>query len=364
VRVLFYYSAREWTGSARVFIAAGRGLAARGYQVTFVCPGGGSVEARAAAEGCDVIALEPRGSLLLRSWRLQRILTERFVETVFIHTEPEHLSVALAMRLAGRGGVVRRVPAGTRPALGRGTRLALRLAAGGFVCTDASDTLPVDGLPRARPPLVADIGVDTERYDELRAVPAAALGAGPGGRVVVCVYELSQRPRVASVLRTIALLAPRHPELRLVILGPDAGREDVRMHAAALGISRQITYLGERDDDLAVLRAAEVGWVVAGADTAAYAALDFMAMRTPVLADRDNIAARYIADGITGELLTPGDIPAAAAIVAALLAQEGQRAAMGGAGRARVAREYKESEMLDLLQQAADMARDRSRWAV
>ena len=87
-------------------------------------------------------------------------------------------------------------------------------------------------------------------------------------------------------------------------------------------------------------------------------------MRTPVLADRDNIAARYIADGITGALLTPGDIPAAAAIVAALLAQEGQRTGMGGAGRARVAREYKESAMLDLLQQAADTARDRSRWAV
>jgi glycosyltransferase involved in cell wall biosynthesis len=354
VRVLFYYSAPEWTGSARVFVAAGRGLAARGYQVTFVCPGGGSVEARAAAEGCDVIALDPRGSLLLRSWRLQRILTQRFVETVFVHTEREHLAVALAMRLAGRGGVVRRVPAGARPALGRRTRLALRLASGGFVCTDQVDALPLDGLPSARPPIIADIGVDTERYDELRAVPAAALGAGAGTRIIVCVYEKSQRARVASVLRTIALLAPRHPELRLVILGPDAGREDVRMHAAALGISRQIGYLGERDDDLAVLRAAEVGWVVADGDSAAYAALDY----------RDNIAARYIADGITGALLTPGDIPAAAAIVAALLAQEGQRTGMGGAGRARVAREYKESAMLDLLQQAADTARDRSRWAV
>lgn len=360
---MFYYSASEWTGSARAFAAAGRGLAARGYQVTFVCPGDGQVEARAAAEGCDVIPLSPGGSLLLRSWRLQRILSEKFVETVFVHTEPEHIAVALAMRLAGRGGVVRRVPAGSRPALGRSTRWALRLAAGGFVCTDATDVLTVEHVARARPAIVADIGIETDRYDELRGVSAAALGGGPGSRIVVCVYEPSQKPRMAGVLRAIALLAPRHPDLHLAILGPLRGQEDVRMHAAALGITRHISYLGERDDDLAVLRAAEVGWVVASADSAAYATLDFMAMRTPVLADRDTIAARYIADGITGALLTPGETSATAATLAGLLAQNGQRTAMGAAGRARVAREYKESTMLDLLQQAADVARDRSQWA-
>jgi glycosyltransferase involved in cell wall biosynthesis len=151
--------------------------------------------------------------------------------------------------------------------------------------------------------------------------------------------------------------------LHLAILGPPRGQEDVRMHAAALGITRHISYLGERDDDLAVLRAAEVGWVVAAADSAAYATLDFMAMRTPVLADRDTIAARYIADGITGALLTPGETSATAAILAGLLAQNAQRTAMGAAGRSRVAREYKESTMIELLQQAADVARDRSQWA-
>jgi glycosyltransferase involved in cell wall biosynthesis len=361
---MFYYSAPEWTGSARVFAAAGRGLAARGYQVTYVCPGDGPVEARAAAEGCDVIPVAPGGSLLLRSWRLQRILSERFVETVFVHTEVEHLAVAMAMRLAGRGGVVRRVPAGSRPALGRRTRTALRFAACGFVCTDAADALTLEGLPRAGTPLVADIGIDTERYDELRAVPAGAVGAEPGARIVVCVYEPSQRARMADALRAVALLVPRHRDLHVAILGPSAGHEDVRMHAAALGITRHLSYLGERDDDLAVLRAGEVGWVMAGTDSAAFAALDFMAMRTPVLADRDAIAARYIADGITGALLTPGETSATAATLAALLAQDAQRAAMGTAGRARVVRQYKESAMLDLLQQAADRARDRSRWAV
>ena len=216
---MFLYSARAWTGSARAFAAAGRGLGARGHQVTFVCPGGGAVEARAAAEGCDVIGLDPGGSLPLRTWRLQRILSERFIEAVFVHTEPEQLAISVAMRLAGRGGVVRRVPAGTVPAIGRGTRLALRLATGGFVCTDAADARPLEAVRRARPPIVADIGVDPERYEELRAASLTTIGAPAGARVIVCLYEVSQRARVATALRTIALLAPRHPDLHLAIMG-------------------------------------------------------------------------------------------------------------------------------------------------
>ncbi len=363
MRVLFYYSAPQWTGSARAFAAAARGLGDRGYQVTFVCPGSSAVEVRAAAEGCDVIPLAPGGSLPVRSWRLQRILTERFVETVFVHTEAEQLAVAMAMRLAGRGGVVRRVPAGGRFHAGRGTRMALRLASGGLMFASRLDEDAVSPLARARRPVVAELGVAPSRYDELRPVPAAALGAAsPAARLIVCVYDGAERVRAAGVLRTMALLAPRHPELHLVLLGHGAGHEDLRMHAAALGIARRITHVDERDDDLAVLRAADVGWVAATLDTAAYAALDFMAMRIPVLTDRGTVAERYLAAGITGAVLTPGDTAAAAATVAELLANDAQRTAMGSAGRARVARQYDERAMLDAVQQAADSARDRTLW--
>ena len=96
---------------------------------------------------------------------------------------------------------------------------------------------------------------------------------------------------------------------------------------------------------------------------AGFTALDVMSMRIPVLADRDTVAARYVADGITGALLNPGDALGTAAVVAGLLALDERRHAMGSAGRARVAREYTEPAMVDALQGAADTARDRTRWA-
>jgi glycosyltransferase involved in cell wall biosynthesis len=362
VRVLFYYSSPVWTGSARVFQSAARGLADRGYQVTYVCPPGGAVEARVAAEGCEVIPFEPGGPVAIESWRLHHIFLERFVETVFVHSDREHLAAAGAARLAGRGGIIRRTPAGDHLVPDRTTRLASRMASTGLLFTTPTEAQAAPALPRVRGSLVAELGIDPARYDELRPASLMLHNGGPAPRLIVCVYDPGGKQRAATVLRTMGMLAPRHPELHLLLFGPGADHEDLRMQAAALDIGHAVTHLVARDDDLAVLRAADLGWVVASDDTAVYGALDFMAMRVPVLVDRGTVASRYVADGISGIILPPADTPSTAATIAELLAQDEQRAAMGSAGRSRVAREYTERVMVDAIQRAADEARDRSRW--
>jgi glycosyltransferase involved in cell wall biosynthesis len=340
-----------------MFAAAGRGLGERGYHVTFVCPRG-EVEARAAAEGCDVVPLE----LGAAAWQLRRILTERFIETIFVHGQSEHLAAAVATRWAKRGSIIRRTPTGGRLVAGRASRLAARLASTSYLFTTAGDAQIAPVIPRAREIVTVELGVDASRYDELRPADVEGLGAEPGGHVLVCVYDEGGKARAATVIRAVAMLAPRHPELHLVLLGRGASHEDLRMHAAALGVGPIVTHVDQRDDDLAVLRAADIGWVVASEDNAAFGALDFMAMRTPVLVERGTVAARYVADGITGCVLPPGDTPAVAATIAELLAQPEQRAAMGSAGRTRVARDYSEQTMLDALQVAVESARDRTQW--
>jgi glycosyltransferase involved in cell wall biosynthesis len=87
-----------------------------------------------------------------------------------------------------------------------------------------------------------------------------------------------------------------------------------------------------------------------------------MARRVPVLVQRDTVPARYVADGITGVHLSAGDVAGTAATMASLLAHPDERRAMGNAGRARVARAFTETAMLDGFVRAADAARDRSRW--
>jgi glycosyltransferase involved in cell wall biosynthesis len=101
---------------------------------------------------------------------------------------------------------------------------------------------------------------------------------------------------------------------------------------------------------------------VAEGDDGAYGALDAMAAGVPVLAERGATAARYVADAITGLHLAPGDVPGTAAVLAQLLAGGDARRAMGQAGRARLARTYTETAMLDGFARAAAAARGGARW--
>ena len=103
------------------------------------------------------------------------------------------------------------------------------------------------------------------------------------------------------------------------------------MHAAALGVSSLVHFLGERDDLPLVLAAADVGWVAADGDDGGFACLDFMAARVPVVAERSPLVGHYVPDGIAGVLLPPADPSDTAATVASFLAA--QRPARGDGSR-------------------------------
>jgi glycosyltransferase involved in cell wall biosynthesis len=362
VRLLFYYSARAWSGEARAFAAAARGLHARGHQITYVCSPESTVEQKVAGTGHDVVPIRPDGWWGLPAFRLRRALRGRFTEVVFVHTPREHKVASLATFLAGRAAVIRRVPSG---AAGQVTDRGFgsRLAAAGVLVGSEEDLRDLPVLKRIRfEPAAAPLGVDVETYDAVRAVPRTSLGADDSTALVVGVCDHGARARAATMVRAVSLLAPNHPNLRLTLVGPGSDDEDLRMHAAALGLTKIVTFAGEREDYLAVLKAANLGWVVAAGDAAAFACLDFMAMRVPVLAERGPLAGTYVADGITGLLMPANDAPGTAAALARLLSHDDQRVAMGIAGRTRVAREFTEAAMLDGFELAAAAAADRSRW--
>jgi glycosyltransferase involved in cell wall biosynthesis len=227
--------------------------------------------------------------------------------------------------------------------------------------TQAAAVPEIAALPLA--PMIAPLGVHVASYDALPPIARGTLNVTPTGLLIVCAYEPSARLRLATAMRTLALLLPRHPEIHLAVLGPGSLDDDLRMHAAALGVSTSISFLGQRTDDLAVLRAADAGWVVAGGDDGAFAFLDLMAMRIPVLADRGALSQHYVADGITGLLLSPGAPSHTAAAVAPFVVHHELRTAMGNAARTRVQRDFSESEMIDGFERAGAAATDRTRWA-
>ena len=157
------------------------------------------------------------------------------------------------------------------------------------------------------------------------------------------------------------MLSPRHPNLRLIIVGSGSDDEDLRMQAAALRVLHLVSFLGERDDEIKLMQDAHLGWVVADADTAVYGILDLMALGIPTVASEEGIAQRYIAHGISGALYPPDDSASTAAAVAGMLMSEDAREAMGKAARTRVAREFPEAQMIEGFDRAANIARTRTR---
>jgi len=353
----------EWNGSARATAALARGLSARGHSVTVVCPADSPLEQRLERGAYEVLELRGAGSVASGAGHLRRALQERFVQVICVHSDRAQVVAATAARLAGRAAILRRVAAGEKLTPSSGARVALRFATTGFVFASEHDARSAPPLPLARlVPAVAPLGVREAMYDSVRPASRSVLGTGAGTRVLVCIHDGKERSRAGNVLRVMALLAERHPELRLVFLGPGSADADLKVHAAALRISRSVSFMGERDDYLSILALAELGWVVSGGDDGAYALLDFMGSRVPVIAERGTLAERYVPDGITGIVLSPGDAHDTAAAVARLLAHDDERVAMGAAANARVAREFSEEAMIDSFERAAVAASDRSVW--
>lgn len=360
MRALIYHTAQHWSGSSRAFEIAARGLVAQGATITVVCRANSGPEKVFQSSGLDVVSIPSAGSIGPEAWRLRSVLKERFIEVVFLHTEREHLVASSAMRLAERGGVIRRVPAGCGMPTSRTGKLADRMASTRLLFSTEADRTRAGASDRH---FLAPPGVDVARLGDARAASRAKLGFSDATQLIVCSIDHQSGSRVTTAMRTLALLAERHPKLRLALVGRAADADDTRMHAAALGVTSLVRFLRERNDSPEVLAAADVGWVASTGDEGAFACLDFMAARVPVIAERSPLVSLYVPDGIAGVLLPPADPSDTASAVARFLADADKRAAMGNAGFTRAKRDFGEGAMIEGFVAAAAVGRDRTLWA-
>lgn len=362
MRVLFYVGDKQWSGCSRAVLVAARGLTARGHPVTIACCEDSRLDELAHEAEIDTVPINSDASAAGGAWDLRRVIQQKFIEVAIVSSERDQLIVSSARLFADRGAVLRRVPCFEPLVLQRGARLALRLAASGVIVSTASE---VDALPAVGwllPPAVVPLGVDATAYDDVLPVPRAQIEAPSDGLIIGCHYDASGRHRIATVFRTLALLAPRHRSMHVVVFGPGSLDEELRMHASALGVGALVSFVGDPVDERAVMRAVDVGWIVSGADTGAFACLDFMALRIPVIADRSPLTQHFVADAITGTLLAPGDAAYTASNVAAFLASRENLTAMGNAARSRVQREFTEPAMIDGFERAVIAGGDRAQW--
>lgn len=348
MRVVFYDASAGWSGHVRACMAAGQALARRGYEVAFATPEGSALSHAVAGTGGAAFSLEPEAGMRRRVRDLRRALEAHAAHALVVQDSAAHLAAALASRADRRLLLVRRVPAGAPPPDDRLTRLASRLRPATFLYTAPASA---SELAEAGEPVVV-LGLSPMEGGDHEAAPdapprlACLAGDEPGW--------------AEPVLRATAMLAERHPDLRLVVQGAPRRRDALRIHAASLGLGKRVEWVQERPggDAGAALEGASLAWVATDGDAGAFACLDAMRRGVPVFARRTLVAARYVEHGGGGELFARPEPAWMAAAAERLLGAPERRAAMSRAARERVSRDFTEREMAAGYERVLRLARE------
>jgi glycosyltransferase involved in cell wall biosynthesis len=206
---------------------------------------------------------------------------------------------------------------------------------------------------RPRMPTPAEIDAFRKRFD-LEAKRVIAIGG-----------RLHEQKGVAQLLRMLALLAPRFPDLRLIVMGKrDIYDRDFAPLARELGVAERVVPTGWLDgDELQAAYAATDVFVTPSIcfDTFGMVNLEAMEHRKPVVATLFGGSPEVLREGETGFVANPFDLEEFAGRVALLLSDSELRHRMGEAGYLRLQRHFTierlTAECLEEYERARDLAR-------
>ena len=331
-------------GAERIFAGLSRALQASGCEVVAFLP--------ARGEGWLERQLEGSGVALER-FRIERALSPRFAAWLtgafrhqrldLVHSHEFSFAVygAWAARRAGIPHVIT-MHGGRYHAQHLRRRLALRLAAAGS-CRLVAVSEPTRAalsrdlrLPASRIALVPN-GVSFQ--------PAAAstiraeLGLAPSARIALAVGNLYPVKGHTHLVAALGRLAPRHPDLHVVIAGRGELAEALAGQAWELGVGDRLHLVGLRSDIPNLLAGADLFVLPSLSEGLPLALLEAMFAGRPIVAsDVGGIGAALGDEG--GLLVPPRSAEALAAGMDRALSDAKLRTSMAARACARAQAEF------------------------
>lgn len=195
------------------------------------------------------------------------------------------------------------------------------------------------GLPLHRYHIIPN-GIDVAAY----ARDAAARkrlrgqwGVSEGRVVIAAVGRLDRQKGLDVLLRAMAMLFARNPDLRLVIAGEGPQRRELEALVQELRLGACVRLLGFVQDVRAVLSAADVFAMPSRWEGFGLAAAEAMAAGLPVVASRAEGLREVVEDGKTGLLVDAEDAAGLAQCMDICTHDPDRRRQMGLAGAERAA---------------------------
>ena len=356
-------------GSGIVATELGKGLAARGYDVHFIC-----AEMPFRLDDLSEhlffhqvhmfaypVLQNPQYDLALAS-RLSEVIAEQELDLLHVHYAiPHAISAYLARQICARpfrivttvhGTDTRLV--GLDPSYRPITRFGLQQS---DMVTAVSHHLAEatrDDFALAHTPTVVYNFVDTQRFHR-RALPPCYREnfAHPDERLVVHVSNMRPVKRVEDIVRAFARLQ-RHLPARLVLVGDGPDRLTAERLACELEIADRVTCTGNLSHVENVLAVADLFLMASEVESFGLAALEAMACGVPVAAYAIGGLPEVVEIGVSGALVPVYDTEALADAALEILSAPERLAAYRTAARTRAETAFPEDAGLDAYEACYD----------
>ena len=181
-----------------------------------------------------------------------------------------------------------------------------------------------------------------------RDVGPLRLQLAPSGyRVLIHVSNFRPVKRVKEVVEIFARVREQVPA-RLLMVGDGPDLADASRLARSLGVSEDVQFLGEQDQVVPLLSAADVFLLPSAQESFGLAALEAMACEVPVVASRIGGLPELVEDGVSGFLHDPDDLAGMARSAMKLLTDEALHRRAAEAARRAARERYCDSKIVPL----------------
>jgi glycosyltransferase involved in cell wall biosynthesis len=171
-------------------------------------------------------------------------------------------------------------------------------------------------------------------------------------RVVLCIARLVPEKDHETLIAAFSLVAARHPEAELWLVGDGPRRQAIRRLANRRLPPGRLRLLPGQSDIKPLLQQSSLFVLSSIREGLPNVVLEAMAAGLPVVATDVGGLSEVVQPGETGWLVAPKDVPALSDAICHLLAHDEVRTAFGQAGRKRVEQRF---SLVAMVQQNEDM---------
>ena len=335
LKLLYVDTETVWRGGQEQIYTLITGMLQCGHRVWLAAPPDAPLAARAKRAGANLFSFQQRFELSpLAAWQLLSFMRESRFHIVHFNTQHPLLAGGLAASLSSPPPALvcsRRVNFPLRTSF---SRLKFNLFMDRVITVSASirDTLIHDGV---RPSLVEVIyeGTDLQSIDAMPEPPSSIADDQP---VIGIVAHLSKEKGHSILVKAVSLLLQSYPRLVLSVVGEGPLRTELERLAKTLGASRNVFFLGFREDADSVMKSFDIFCLPSLSEGLSSAILVAMSHRLPVVATAVGGIPELVIDRETGLLVSPRDPERLAGALQELLDSPDLRKRMGESGRRRV----------------------------